>query len=223
MKKDVLEHDENSFRHFNIPHYKWKNIFIENEYKLRMSRTTALCTIVGSVNQDVVVISTTGTSSRELFAIQDRTSHFYMQGSMGHAAGIGLGVACSTDKKVVVIDGDGALLMHMGVMSSIGHYRPKNLVHIVIDNESYESTGGQPTTSGTVDFSEVAFNCDYRNSAFCTTASKLSELVKTSLINDGPNFIHVKVSSSEIPKASRITEKISPHQLTERFCDFLRR
>jgi len=91
-----------------------------------------------------------GVPTRELFAARDLPGNFYMQGSMGHAPAIALGIALERPKRIVfVLDGDGAVLMHMGTLSTIGGCAPPNLVHVTVDNEAYESTGGQRWADGT--------------------------------------------------------------------------
>src|SRR6185436_2939180 len=107
------------------------------------------------------VVSTTGKLSRELCELDDRDharrNRFYMVGSMGCAAGFGLGVARGRpERSVVVLDGDGALLMKLGTLATIGGYAPSNLHHVVFDNASYDSTGGQRTISPTVDLAAMA-------------------------------------------------------------------
>ena len=107
------------------------------------------------------LIATTGFTGRELFTVSDRKQHLYQVGSMGCAAGMGLGVAVNSDRPVIVLDGDGAALMKLGTLATIGAYAPKNLIHIVFDNGAYESTGGQPTVSPTVDFAGAALACAF--------------------------------------------------------------
>lgn len=116
-----------------------------------MKREEAINNILDEIG-DALVISTTGKISRELYELRikrgEEPNDFYMMGSMGHALPIGIGVALSTDKEVVVLDGDGAILMQMGAVSTVKHYglHKKNLRHYVLNNEAYDSTGGQPTT-----------------------------------------------------------------------------
>jgi phosphonopyruvate decarboxylase len=109
------------------------------------------------------IVSTTGYTSRDLFALGDADNHFYMQGAMGHASAFGLGLAIGRpiDEPVVVLDGDGAMLMHLGTVSTIGAAAPVPLVHVVFDNGCYESTGGQPTSAPTTDIAAVASACGY--------------------------------------------------------------
>ena len=116
-----------------------------------MTREDAINNILDEIG-DALVISTTGKISRELYELRikrgEEPNDFYMMGSMGHALPIGIGVALATDKEVVVIDGDGAALMQMGAIATMKHYKlnHKNLRHYVLNNNSYDSTGGQETT-----------------------------------------------------------------------------
>ncbi len=129
----------------------------------RMLRLDALKTLKRLLGNDVLTVATTGKVGRELFALGHCSSQMYMVGSMGCASAIGLGLGLTQNRrKVVVLDGDGAVLMKMGVISTIGHYQPKNLIHIILDNEAYESTGGQATVSGSVDFAQIASACSYK-------------------------------------------------------------
>lgn len=115
------------------------------------------------------VISTTGKASRELFEIREakNMSHkydFLTVGSMGHSSSIALGVAQSMpDTKVWCIDGDGAVLMHMGSMALLGANAPDNMVHILINNGAHETVGGMPTVGGNIDWIGVAKSCGYPN------------------------------------------------------------
>ena len=85
-------------------------------------------------DEDTAVIATTGKAGRELFTLADRPQHLYQVGSMGCASGMGLGVALNTPRPVVVVDGDGAALMKLGTLATIGAYAPPNLVHVLLDN-----------------------------------------------------------------------------------------
>ena len=111
---------------------------------------------------DAVVVSTTGKISREVFEIREKYKEhhdkdFLTVGSMGHSSSIALGIALNKEnKKVICLDGDGACLMHMGAMATISKYKPKNMIHIVLNNEAHESVGGMPTTNWKTNFCEVA-------------------------------------------------------------------
>lgn len=116
---------------------------------------------------DGVIVSTTGKASRELFEIREARGEghgkdFLTVGSMGHASSIALGIALQKpQRRVWILDGDGAALMHMGAMALVGARKPKNLVHIVINNGAHETVGGMPTVAEEVDLSGVARACGY--------------------------------------------------------------
>ena len=109
-----------------------------------MNRYELIETLV-PVLKDALVVCNIGIPSQELFSIRDRENHFYMLGSMGLCSSIGLGLALTTNKSVVSLEGDGALLMNLGTLATIGNRAPDNLILLVIDNGSYGSTGDQAT------------------------------------------------------------------------------
>ena len=111
-----------------------------------------------------IILATTGYTGRELYALNDSPHQFYMVGSMGCVSSLGLGIALKQPhKKIIVIDGDGAAMMRMGAMATIGHYHPSNLLHILLDNGSYESTGGQTTVADSINFASIARGCGYNS------------------------------------------------------------
>ncbi|MDH3903460.1 MAG: phosphonopyruvate decarboxylase [Xanthomonadales bacterium] len=120
--------------------------------------------VADSDTSGTVLIASTGFNGRELYAIEDRPNQMYMVGSMGCAASFGLGLSLvRPDKKVIVVDGDGAVLMRMGNMASVGAYGGDNFYHLLLDNNAHESTGGQATVSPLVDFQSVATACGYQS------------------------------------------------------------
>ena len=134
---------------------------------------------------DDIIVSTTGKASRELFEIREANGQthdhdFLTVGSMGHSSSIALGIALQRpDKKVWIIDGDGAVLMHMGAMAVIGAIKPKNIIHVVINNGAHESVGGQPTVMGEMDIVGMAKSCGYIQTVSVDELESLdSELVK---------------------------------------------
>lgn len=134
--------------------------------------------IVNATGEDPIV-STTGKASRELFEIRERNnqSHkydFLTVGSMGHTSSIALGVAINKpDEKIWCIDGDGSVLMHMGAMAVVGSTNPKNLVHIVINNEAHETVGGMPTVANDMDIVSIAKACGY---SYVTSVDNFEDL-----------------------------------------------
>ena len=160
-----------------------------------------------------LVVSTTGFISRELFRLSDRPGNFYMQGSLGHCSAVAAGVALAhPSRRVIALDGDGAVLMHMGALSTIGHASPRNFLHIVLDNEGYVSTGGQESTSVTSSLEAVAVACGYRAVSRCVTGAELSDAVVRSLSTDGPHFLLCKVNQSHSRSLPRVTSHHSPEE-----------
>ena len=186
----------------------------------RMLRMDAIRTIREGIPDTAAVIATTGKTGRELFTLADNSNHLYMVGSMGCASGAGFGVQfVKRDRMVVVLDGDGAALMKMGTMGTIGHYSPPKLLHIILDNEAYESTGGQFSVSSTVDFCGIASSCGYRQSARADTKENLIDAVRMVKDLPGPSLIHMKVACGSAPDLARPTLK--PFEVKERFMRFL--
>ena len=140
---------------------------VRYENQASIVREEAIRHVVKVAEGDVIV-STTGKASRELFEIREANgqSHqydFLTVGSMGHSSMIALGVAMNQpERKVWCIDGDGAVLMHMGAMAVIGSKKPKNLIHIVMNNSAHETVGGMPTVCGEIQLSEIARACGYQ-------------------------------------------------------------
>ncbi|HWQ92746.1 MAG TPA: phosphonopyruvate decarboxylase [Clostridia bacterium] len=186
-----------------------------------MIRTEALQAVLESLHGDEAILATTGKTGRELFTLADRPNHLYVVGGMGTASAIGFGVAQALPRQpVVVIDGDGAALMKLGSMATIGYYQPANLLHILLDNESHDSTGGQRTVSGVVRFAEVAAAANYRRAATADNAEDVRALVKELRQQPGPSLLHVKIRPGSPKNLGRPTVK--PHEVKERFMQFLR-
>ena len=132
-----------------------------------MNRRDALNVILDFYQKNEIFVATTGFTSREIYELriergQDHSRDFMCVGSMGHASSIALGIAMKKPtRNIVCLDGDGALLMHMGAMSTIGSVKPVNLTHIVINNESHESVGGQETATASMNLKKLAEGCNY--------------------------------------------------------------
>lgn len=196
-------------------------LFQNDETKIiRLKRMDAISMIAESFGAEALFISTTGKISRELFTLHDRENQFYVVGSMGCASSIGLGLArYQSSKKVIVLDGDGAALMRLEALVSVGHYRPPNYVHVVLDNESYESTGGQETLSASVRFDEIAIGCGFASAVTVYGKEKLLACIKNASESPGPHFIHVKVTKGSSSDLGRPT--IGPVQVKERFMNYI--
>jgi phosphonopyruvate decarboxylase len=168
-----------------------------------------------------VVFSTTGYISRQLFAARDLPTNFYMQGAMGHAMAMGTAAAATLDRQVLVLDGDGAAIMHMGSMATIGAVRPPNLVHVIIDNNAYESTGGQPSISGGLDWERLGTATGYLTSRFCRSAQEAEQALSGVADRPGPHLIVVSVGVSTQQAPPRATGTLSAPQISDRIRDAL--
>lgn len=185
----------------------------------RPRRIDVLERVLAQVPDAAAIIATTGKCGRELFTLADRKQHLYQVGSMGCASAMGLGVALHADRPVVVLDGDGAALMKMGSLATIGAYRPGNLVHVVLDNGVHDSTGGQATVSSTVDFADIAAACGYPRSWSCDDLVGFDAAFTAALGQRGPCLIHMRIGAGSLDKLGRPTVK--PSDVAARFKDFL--
>ena len=144
------------------------------------------------------VISTTGKASRELFEIREANgqSHkydFLTVGSMGHSSSIALGIAINKpDKTIWCIDGDGAVLMHMGSMAVLGVNAPHNFIHVVVNNSAHETVGGMPTVAGEIDLTAIAKACGYPNAVSVDNYEQLDSELKVAKQRKELSFIEVK-------------------------------
>ena len=164
-----------------------------------MTREEIIRHIVQVTGEDPIV-STTGKASRELFEtrVANGQSHqydFLTVGSMGHSSSIALGVALNKpDRKIWCIDGDGAVLMHMGSMAVIGANVPKNLVHIVINNGAHETVGGMPTVASNMDIVAIAKACGYPNAISVSSFAQLDRVLNEAKSRNELSLIEVKCS-----------------------------
>lgn len=181
-----------------------------------LSRTEAIHHVLQQMRDETLVIAGTGKIGRELFALADRPNHFYMVGSMGCASSVGLGVALyQPDKPVVVLDGDGAALMRLEAMVGVGHYQPRHFIHIILDNEVHDSTGGQQSLSPTVHLGEVAVACGYRSACTINHADEFADALKRVNMHRGPHLIHLKIKAGSPADLGRPT--ITPTENAARF------
>ncbi|HET8577103.1 MAG TPA: thiamine pyrophosphate-dependent enzyme [Methylomirabilota bacterium] len=182
----------------------------------KISRMDALRAALAALG-DEPVIHANGYICRESFAVNDRPQNFYMIGSMGLASAIALGVALARPtRKTVVFDGDGNLLMNLGILPMIGggpvmgRGRPRNLVHIVFDNGLYGSTGNQLSPSRHVGLDRLALAAGYTSAVAVTEISEITGTVAAALASDGPHFVLVRVTAEEqpVPRIPYLPEEI---------------
>ena len=180
----------------------------------RISRLRAIEAVMKEVG-DAAVVSANGYPSREACAVADRAQNFYMIGSMGLASSIALGVALARPARpAVVLDGDGNLLMSLGVVANSAALAPPNLIHCVFDNEAYGSTGNQRSASARVRLDRVAAAAGYRTVAAVTDTEDVAAALRAMLATDGPHFMLVKVTLAEadVPRIPH-----APHAIRDRF------
>jgi phosphonopyruvate decarboxylase len=197
------------------------NISRSNNYEL--SREAAIQTLLNHLDDQDIIVSTTGKASRELFesrAAMQSGHHrdFLTVGSMGHANQIALGIALNKPNRTVYcFDGDGAALMHTGGLGIIGNYKAANYKHILFNNGSHESVGGQPTIGLEVDMTPIAEGFKYQQVFQASSIGGINELMPRIKAMDGPVLLEIKIASSSRSDLGRPT--IAP---TDNRIDFMR-
>jgi len=195
----------------------------ENSYSL--SREEVIGQIAASIPPQAVMVGTTGHISRELYEYRDRQGDghacdFLTVGSMGHASQIALGIAIAQPEHTVYcLDGDGALLMHLGAMSLIGQSRCSNIRHIVLNNGAHGSVGGQPTVALSISFLEIARGCGYASVQSVNALGELNDALALMKEVTGPAFLEVKVSTKVRKDLGRPTA--TPAENRDAFMKFL--
>ncbi len=185
----------------------------------RPARAEILERFLALVDDQAAVIASTGKCGRELFTLSDRAQHLYQVGSMGCAGAMGLGVALNSSRPTVVLDGDGAVLMKMGALATIGAEAPDSFIHVVLDNGVHDSTGGQPTVSASVNFAAVAGACGYAFTAVCDSVSGFEQAYGIAAAMTGPSLLHIRIRPGSMDKLGRPT--IRPPDVARRFRDFV--
>lgn len=183
VKRDALEADMGN---------SYQNTFT-------LCREDAVSAIIKSVSAEDIIVSTTGKISREVYEQCDKIMGHHKQafltvGGMGHAGMIAFGIAGQRkDRRVYCIEGDGAVLMHMGELAFLGKQQPENLVHICLNNDAHESVGGMPTGAAGQDFSEIAGACGYAYTVCVDNMEDLTAELEKVRKRKGPVFLEVKV------------------------------
>ena len=162
---------------------------------------------------DLPVVSNLGPTTDDLWHACDRDRNLYTYGSMGLCSSMALGVALSTEDKVISLDGDGSLLMNMGTIATIGREKPRNLVVVVWDNEEWGQTGHLPShTAFGTDLEQVARACGITATATVRDLEKLESVFLQALAEDGPWFIVAKVEEDEHPPQTPVEPEITLHR-----------
>jgi phosphonopyruvate decarboxylase len=167
-----------------------------------------------------VYLATTGKTGRELYEIDDAPNNLYMVGSLGCIGSLGLGLALvKPGKNIVVLDGDGSLLMRMGILPTIAYYQPGNLLHILIDNNAHDSTGGQATISHNISFVEIAAASGYAVSVFAHNLEEVEKYFSKWKEDKKLTFIHLRISKGSGPNLGR--PRVTPYEVKERLMKFI--
>jgi thiamine pyrophosphate-dependent acetolactate synthase large subunit-like protein len=181
-----------------------------------IARYLAIEKILSHLRDGDLVVSTTGMISRELFTLDDRPGNFYMIGSMGLASAMGLGLAIQTpNKRVIVLEGDGSALMSLGTLPLIASEQPPNLVHIILDNEAYESTGGQPSISSQFDLADMARSAGYPLVRRVEDTEGLDSALIAVNASHQLSLVLVKAGIAPIEGVPRVSH--TPKQIRDRF------
>lgn len=186
-----------------------------------VSRESALGALVETLGDETVNVATTGMLSRELFELRERRGQdgardFLTVGGMGHASSIALGVATSEpDREVWCLDGDGALLMHLGALPVIADHGPANLFHVVFNNGVHDSVGGQPTSISVMDVAEAARACGYRWAGSTEDPATIAHHVNHMREVGGPCLLELRVLSGNRADIGRPTR--TPAQSKDAF------
>ena len=197
----------------------------EKKFQRELYREEVIDTLVKEVKADDILVSTTGVASRELFEIREKKSQghkkdFLTVGGMGHASQIALGISLfKKNRMVYCIDGDGALLMHMGALAINANNAGGNFNHIVINNSAHDSVGGQPTVGDKVDITGLAISSGYLWAKKVTTKEKLIKLINQMKDIKGPALLEVQVKKGFRKDLGRPT--ISPLDNKYSFMEFL--
>ena len=164
---------KDTFKEYKLPTIK------DRQYEL--TREKAVKILVDHLDKSTIIVATTGMTSRELFDYrvatgQDHKQDFLTVGGMGHANQIALGIA-KTNNKVCCFDGDGAILMHMGSLAIIGQSKVKNMMHIVLNNGTHDSVGGQPTVARSIKLTDIALSCGYDKAVSIANEKELIRII----------------------------------------------
>ncbi len=202
--------------------YKLKN---PQETDFPLDREGAVKLIIDSLEPSDIVVSTTGKTSREVFEYREELGHdhsrdFLTVGGMGHASSIALGIAEQRpNRRVYCLDGDGAMLMHMGALAVIGTKRPENFVHIVINNGSHDSVGGQPTVGFNIDMPKAAESVGYAHTLRADDPEDIKSALQKARQLTGPIFVELRVNKGAREDLGRPTT--TPKQNRDAFMKFV--
>ena len=191
-----------------------KKVIISNTEKTdvkkkNFSKKNFLTELLKQIPNTAKIISTTGYTSRELNDLRLKSNlskgqDFYMVGGMGHSSIVSLGYSLNSKKKIICLDGDGSLLMHMGALATVGNYGKSNFKHILLNNYSHESVGGQKTNSENINFKKLIKSLGYKNYYCIKKSTEIKKTINHFLNLNGPSFLEVKLNIENKKNISRI-------------------
>ena len=197
----------------------------KTEKHLELEREKAVQLVASALDDNSVVVSTTGKISRELFEYREMKGEnhehdFLTVGSMGHSSQIALGIALAQeDRKIYCFDGDGAIIMHMGSLGIVGDLAPKNFYHILFNNGAHDTVGGQPTIGFNINFIQIAHHLGYKSVISVDNENALQSILHSLDIYEAPVFLEIKVRKGSREDLGRPTT--TPIQNKESLMDFL--
>ncbi len=202
--------------------YTLKDV-VHNDFK--MCRETAIGEVLSHFSNGALVVSTTGKASREVFEYREKNGQghqidFLTVGSMGHSSQIALGLALNCDRRVICIDGDGALIMHLGALTIIGNSGAKNFIHVIINNGAHDSVGGQPTLGFSTDFVKIAKACGYTDAVSVEKREEINYSLRRFNEGSGPYLIEIKVKKGARADLGRPTT--TPQKNKDDFMEMLK-
>ena len=192
-----------------------------------LDREGAVKLIIDQLQDDDIVVSTTGKTSREVFEYREELGQthekdFLTVGAMGHTSSIALGIAIEKkDRNVFCFDGDGSVLMHMGSLAINGMMKDvNNFKHIIINNGAHDSVGGQPTVAFDIDFSKIAEGCGYTLVASASNVEDIKDKIATMASHKGRALLEIKVNKGARENLGRPTT--TPKENKTAFKEFLK-
>ena len=197
----------------------------KTEKYLELEREKAVQLVASALDNNSVVISTTGKISRELFEYREMKGEnhehdFLTVGSMGHSSQIALGIALAQkDRKVYCFDGDGAVIMHMGSLGIVGNLAPENFYHILFNNGAHDTVGGQPTIGFNINFIQIAHHLGYKSVISVDNENALQSILHSLDTYEAPVFLEIKVRKGSRDDLGRPTT--TPIQNKQSLMDFL--
>lgn len=220
VKKNTFEKEELKDKNQNEEKNTSGIIINKSKEDELPTRLDTLKSINELKDKNTVQLATTGKTGRELYEIEDCKNNLYMVGSMGCISPLGLGLAIAKpDKNVVVLDGDGSVLMRMGALAANAFYKPANLLHILLDNNTYDSTGGQKTVASSINFVNIAAASGYQKSVYIHSLEELKENIVKWKKDKMLTLLYIRIAEGSKKDLGR--PDITPYEVKERLMNFI--